>query len=287
MLFFTFFSIFSFSQIVSDVNSKQIQNSIIVSYQLETSVPCKISLFFSNNDGQSWIGPLTKVTGDVGDNVKAGFHNITWSVLEEYAEFIGDNIKFKVESEISKDLFESEIGTQHWQIRNLDVSTYRNGDIIPQVQGGDQWSNLTTGAWCYYENNEKNGQTYGKLYNWYAVNDPRGLAPVGYHIPSKSEWRTLVNYLGGDDKAFQKMKSSKGWKFNCNGNNSDDFDGKPGGCRVRGGSFSYIGFFTGWWSSTESSNGAWFHKVDCENFEKGGDIPYDKKYGFSVRCIRD
>ncbi len=91
------------------------------------------------------------------------------------------------------------IGTQNWCPKNLNVSTYRNGEAIPQVQDSTEWANLETGAWCYYENKTKNSTTYGKLYNWFAVNDPRGLAPTDYHIPSDAEWTTLTDYLGGAD----------------------------------------------------------------------------------------
>ena len=89
------------------------------------------------------------------------------------------------------------IGNQTWTTKNLNVSKYRTGDLIPQVQDPTLWDNLTTGAWCYYENNSANGTIYGKLYNWYAVTDSRGLAPTGYHIPNNSEFMTLINYLGG------------------------------------------------------------------------------------------
>ena len=98
-----------------------------------------------------------------------------------------------------------QIGNQTWTKENLDVATYRNGDPIPEVQAASTWSTLTTGAWCYYANNTANGTTYGKLYNWYAVNDPRGLAPNGYHIPTDAEWTTLSTYLGGVPIAGGKM----------------------------------------------------------------------------------
>ena len=91
-----------------------------------------------------------------------------------------------------------QIGTQIWTTKNLDVTTYRNGDVIPQVTSPAQWVELTTGAWCYYENKSENGTTYGKLYNWFAVKDSRGLAPAGYHIPTAAEWTILVNFLGGE-----------------------------------------------------------------------------------------
>ena len=104
------------------------------------------------------------------------------------------------------------IGSQVWTSSNLNVEIYRNGDVIPQVKDEKAWKELTTGAWCYYNNDPSNGTKYGKLYNWYAVNDPRGLAPKGYHIPTDAEWSTLIDYLGGEDLAVSKMKSLRGWK---------------------------------------------------------------------------
>ena len=99
------------------------------------------------------------------------------------------------------------IGTQIWTTKNLDVTTYRNGDTIPEVTDSS-WGGLTTGAWCYVNNDPATNATYGKLYNWYAVNDPRGLAPTGYHIPTDTEFITLFNYLGGATVAGGKMKTT-------------------------------------------------------------------------------
>ena len=100
------------------------------------------------------------------------------------------------------------IGTQTWTQTNLNVSHYRNGDIIPQVTDPTAWANLTTGPWCYYNNDPANGAIYGKLYNWYAVNDPRGLAPIDYHIPTDAEWTIIIDYFGGENIAGGKMKST-------------------------------------------------------------------------------
>ena len=171
--------------------------------------------------------------------------------------------------------------------KNLNVSKYRNGDAIPQVQDADAWSNLTTGAWCYYDNKKSYGTKYGKLYNWYAVNDPRGLAPKGYHIPTDEEWTTLTNYLGGETIAGTKMKSKNGWKDDGNGTNTSGFAGLPGGYRYSNGNFFNIGAIGNWWSSSETStNYAWSRYLGNNN----GNVNryyYDKHYGFSVRCLRD
>ena len=194
------------------------------------------------------------------------------------------------------------IGTQTWTSKNLEVTKYRNGEEIPQVKNKKNWANLTTGAWCYYENKTANGTTYGKLYNWFAVNDPRGLAPKGYHIPTDAEWTILTDYLGGDTIAGTKMKSTSGWDNNGNGTNTSGFAGLPGGYRKslirksRNGlirksrirrirkKFNGIGDFGYWWSSSEDgADSAW-----CRNLNDNVNR-YDrrKRDGFSVRCLRD
>ena len=182
------------------------------------------------------------------------------------------------------------IGNQTWTLKNLDVATYRNGDPIPEVQALSTWTNLTTGAWCYYENNTANGTTYGKLYNWYAVNDPRGLAPKGYHIPTDAEWTTLSSYLGGTVTAGGKMKeagTSHWLSPNTNATNSSGFTGLPGGFRYSIGSFYSIGAFGYWWSSSEFNTSSALYRY---LYYSGGYVDrddLDKQNGFSVRCLRD
>ena len=182
---------------------------------------------------------------------------------------------------------EIKIGAQTWTGKNLDLESYRNGDAIPQVQDKKAWSNLKTGAWCYYENYTANGTTYGKLYNWYAVIDPRGLAPEGYHIPTDVEWTTLTVYLGGYSIAGTKMKSTSGWENNGNGNNTSGFAGLPSGYRGNNGNFYIIGAYGTWWSFSElNSNDAWFRNLNNKN----GIVSIgtnSKRHGFSVRCIKD
>ena len=180
---------------------------------------------------------------------------------------------------------EIKIGTQTWTTKNLDVTKYRNGDAIPQVQDKNAWAKLKTGAWCYYENNTANGTTYGKLYNWFAVNDTRGLAPKGYHIPTDAEWTILTDNLG--EEAGTKMKSTSGWDNNGNGTNTSGFAGLPGGFRYNYGYFYYIGAYGSWWSSSEyNPNNALYRGLGYSN----GNVyrSYGSKLsGFSVRCLRD
>lgn len=194
------------------------------------------------------------------------------------------------------------IGTQVWMTSNLNVSMYRDGTAIPQVTNPTQWLNLTTGAWCYYENNTANGPVYGKLYNWYAVAgiydaasaaNPtlrKTLAPTGYHVPSKTEWTTLVTFLGTDFVAGGKMKAvgTLHWiSPNSGATNSSGFTGLPGGCR-RGVSLFYdIGYTGSWWSSTEfSTSDAWYRYVSHYN-SRANQSYNTKDYAYSVRCLRD
>jgi uncharacterized protein (TIGR02145 family) len=183
-----------------------------------------------------------------------------------------------------------KIGNQEWASENLNVSTFRNGDAIPEAQTKEAWEKAGQEgkpAWCYYDNALKNGNKYGRLYNWYAVTDPRGLAPSGWHIPSDAEWTTLVDYLGGEDEAGHKMKSKAGWDDNGNGSNASGFSGLPGGLRYIQGPFSIVGDVGYWWSSTEDyTNHAWSRNLSYYNGFVYRNY-YFKTNGFSVRCLRD
>jgi uncharacterized protein (TIGR02145 family) len=183
------------------------------------------------------------------------------------------------------------ICSQIWMLNNLEVTTYRNGDPIPQVTDSIQWVNLTTGAWCWMDNDSANyASNYGKLYNWYAVNDPRGLAPMGWHVPSDAEWTTLSTCLGGDAVAGGAMKETgtTHWASpNTLATNSSGFTGLPGGLRDDGGAFSVVGGLGAWWSSTEGgTRGAWDRNLiySLGSIGRGNDHKQD---GFSVRCLRD
>ena len=191
-------------------------------------------------------------------------------------------------------------GTQVWSNTNLDVTTYRDGTPIPQVTDPIAWANLTTGAWCYYDNSSTDGATYGKLYNWYAVagihdNDPntpnKVLAPTGWHVPSDAEWTTLITYLGGENIAGGKMKATGTtlWQTpNTAATNLSGFNGLPGGFRDESGSFNSKGFMGGWRSSTESDQTNAFERLISAN---SGSVTRcslcSKIDGSSVRLVRD
>ena len=194
------------------------------------------------------------------------------------------------------------IGYQVWMAENLNVDKFRNGDLIPEAKTDEEWKNAGENgqpAWCFYENDPANETKYGKLYNWFAVNDPRGLSPVGYHIPSDQEWTILTDYLGGEVAAGCKIKSSCGWSENGNGTNDSGFSGLPGGYRHQYGSFFYVGYLGNWWSSTEKGNYKYYWSSTeagtCLAWSRG--LSYrsgrfirgasDEADGFSVRCLRD
>jgi uncharacterized protein (TIGR02145 family) len=183
------------------------------------------------------------------------------------------------------------IGTQVWMQKNLDVSLYRNGDIIPQVTDPAKWAKLTTGAWCWYNNDSATGAIYGKLYNWYAIHDSRGLAPAGWHIPSDIEWNVISNFLGTNAKnAGGKMKETGTAHWldpNVNAINSSGFIALGGGYRDNLGKFAYINFLGYWWTSTGNlPKNAWCRRL----VSYGGfmdRMSYEKTKGFSVRCVKD
>lgn len=184
----------------------------------------------------------------------------------------------------------ASIGTQVWMQKNLELTTYRNGDVIPQVTDPTAWSNLTTGAWCYYNNDSANGVIYGKLYNWYAVTDSRGLAPVGWHVSTDAEWTTLTNYLGGLTIAGGAMKETGTTHWlspNTGATNSSGFTGLPGGNIHYNGTIYGIGSYGYWWSSsagiTTNANTLSYNNSSANI----GIVNNYKTSGFSVRCLKD
>ena len=179
---------------------------------------------------------------------------------------------------------------QKWMQKNLNVSRFRNGDIIPQVTNIKTWTNLTSPAWCYYNNDAANGTIYGKIYNGYAVNDPRGLAPLGYHIPTDTEWTSLTNCLGGELIAGGKLKETGNsyWlQPNSNATNSSGFSGLPGGFRNTGSSFQELGYYGNFWSSLGNATYAIPRTLNYNNGTISLIDAYDDADGFSVRCIKD
>lgn len=180
---------------------------------------------------------------------------------------------------------------QEWLAENLRTTTYANGDPIPNVTDNTAWTQLTTGAWAHYDNNANYQNPYGKLYNWYAVADPRNVCPTNWHVPTDAEWTVLTDYLGGVSVAGGKMKSTgtQYWQApNTGATNERGFSGLPGGLRFDyNGAFSSLGYNGLWWSASESgAEAAWHRGLNYNNagISLGN---YLKRSGFSVRCLRD
>ena len=190
------------------------------------------------------------------------------------------------------------IGEQCWFAENLRNENYENGDAIPAGLSSSEWESTSSGAVAVYNEDASNLETYGRLYNWYAVNDARGMCPSGWHVPTDGEWMTMEMALGmseaeandtgyrGTDQGAQ-MKTDYGWSGGGNGTDSSGFSGLPGGYRVySNGNFDYAGDGGSWWSSSPNESDAW-----CRGINIGTSYVYranlNQRNGYSVRCVRD
>ena len=221
----------------------------------------------------------------------------------------GNEVSFKTNSltnliDADSNIYKTiAIGSQVWMKENLRVSKFRNGSAIPTNLTDAAWQSTTSGAFAIYNNNIGNDTIYGKLYNWYAVADPRGLCPAGWHVPTEQDWQLLTKYLdqtadtsqccsnsaGGKMKSIGTLQSASGlWQDpNAYATNISGFSGLPGGCRLYDGSYPFSGYYGHWWTSTEKTSvNAWRrflgHEIGHINrsFEA-------KVSGYSVRCIKD
>ena len=190
------------------------------------------------------------------------------------------------------------IGSQEWMAENLKTSIYLNGDAIPVVTDNGQWSDLVSGARCYYNNDNQNDCPYGMLYNWYAVSDVRNVCPTGWHVPTDEDWSLIINYLdpnalGGNNSnnAGDKMKNV-GFQYwlllNQNASNSSGFSGLPYGYRSGdNGSSLYLGNYGYWWSSSEINLSASWYRLLYFNSGSCTRDYTNKKDGYSVRCLKN
>lgn len=194
----------------------------------------------------------------------------------------GDNSKTNQPATVKQAI---KIGDQTWISVNLSTSAFKNGDTIPQAKTDEEWKSAGEAgkpAWCYYNNDPKSGKKYGKLYNWFAVSDQRGLAPAGWHIADDTEWGALVDYLGGEAAAAPKMKSAGKTDTTACG-----FAGLPGGYRNDDGSFGSIDSTGAWWTTSEGeTRGAWCRSLPGD-YSNVNHCLFYKKMGLSVRCIKD
>jgi hypothetical protein len=266
-----------------NINLKEIEIQGLKLYNVKASIVKKLDAPLLL--GQSAISKLGKIELDFQNNILTIRNNQNQnSKTNNSTEFCQDydGLRYKVVG----------INGRIWMAENLNVSHYKNGDTIPQVRDPEEWDNLTTGAWCYYNNEPKMGNVYGKLYNWYAVIDPRGIAPEGWSVPKKEDFISLINFLGEKD-AGKKMKEKSGWKpwfddvekkyIVGNGNNVSRFTGLPGGWRWGGDDFSMIYEIGVWWTCEISP-----YYFDLVNGRDDMDhLGCKMNWGLSIRCIKD
>ena len=241
-------------------------------------------------------------SGDFTSSITGLYGNTTYYVrayaINSASVGYGNDISFTTEEEITEPVADIDgniyntvaIGSQVWIAENLKVTHFRNGDPIPDITDDTEWENNTTGAYCNYNNNTTLADIYGRLYKWEAVDDSRNISPVGWHVASANEWRTLVDFLGGEEVAGGKMKQTgSSWVSpNTGATNESGFSALPGGCRRHDGDYIWIGEIAKFWSSTHSydDNAYSFtlYSGDSQISEGNGGTG---GFGFSVRCVKD
>lgn len=206
--------------------------------------------------------------------------------------YLNPNLTYGVVSDVEGNNYSTiQIGTQTWMAENLKVGKYRNGDAIPYIGNTGNWSIQSAGAYTYYDSDPTNNVVYGKLYNWFTTQDPRGLCPSGWHVPSHNEWIVLTNFLGGNAVAGGKMKSTapNTWILpNVDATNSSGFSGLPGGFRSNQETSYNKGDYGFWFSSTEyTSSAAWIRHLESISGKMITDDFTFKVIGYSIRCVKD
>lgn len=182
------------------------------------------------------------------------------------------------------------IGTQVWMVEDLKVTKYRNGDPIPNVTEGTAWGNLTSGAYCDYDNEASYSAIYGRIYNWYAVDDNRNIAPAGWHVATQAEWNTLVAFLGGNNVAGGKLKETgtTHWQSpNTGATNETGFTALPGGARGFQNVYSNLGIDNSWWTATANDATTAFGRYVTFSTSNCFAYSVGKESGSHVRCVKD
>jgi len=280
-------------------------------FLFETSVHviCKdedgISYYLSLDNGLTWDRRAINTTITKRKSFypsltfSGGFVHTLYTAIDDmktavfYNRFTSDDLVWMFKpctkvTDIDKNVYRTVvIGNQEWMAQNLNVEHYRNGDIIPQVKDNEQWTKLKTGAWCYYKNDPKNGNTYGKLYNWYAVTDPRGLAPVGWHIPDNSDWTKLIKNLGGVNISDIQLQSESWNSLNIDSVTKSGISILHAGMRFFDeGGFNYLLETGDYWTSSKHKNeNVWI--IILKTYPGYFRTSFPKTEGLSVRCVRD
>lgn len=231
-------------------------------------------------------------------SILSGLNTITTYYIKAYATnaagtAYGNQLSFTTNEQVTDydgNIYDmATIGTQVWMKENLKTTHYNDGAQIQLVTDNTTWANMTSGAYCYYNNNTSYDDIYGALYNWYTVNTGK-LCPTGWHVPTDAEWTTLTDYLGGASVAGGKLKEAgtEHWQSqNTGATNESVFTALPGGGRGINGMFYGIGTNGYWWSSTEYGTDYAWHREMYYGSVKVYRNNYILVNGFSVRCLRD
>jgi uncharacterized protein (TIGR02145 family) len=191
-----------------------------------------------------------------------------------------------------------KIGNQEWMVDNLRTTRYADESVIPQVNNITTWQNTNMGAWSWYDTTNNYDLPYGKLYNWYAVSDVKGLCPAGWHVPTDAEWTVLVTFLDPGAVVVNGIQSQTAgglmkesglahWVYpNDGASNQSGFTGLPGGRRTSNGVFTMLGFEGSWWTSTADLDNGWLRAlVYNHDYVLRGSML--KTSGYSVRCLKN
>jgi hypothetical protein len=286
-----------------------IQKSISQNVGIGTSNPSPSAQLEVSSTNKGFLPPrMTTAQRNTITNPADGLQifNTTTNCLEIYISGYWQNIYCSIYTSVN-DIDGNEYPTvvicnKLFSKNNLSVSRYRNGDIIPNVTDSAAWNNLTTGAWCWYKNDSATyAATYGKLYNWYAVADPRGLAPEGWHVTSDADWNKLIKCLDpiADTAAASssqsllaggtlKFSGTDFWSSpNTGATDSVSFSALPGGYRGNNSIFSNASLYGYWWTSSAKDALTSYYRVLFYNNTRINRIAFNKKYGYSVRIMKD
>lgn len=246
---------------------------------------------FKDPDDGTWKmkGPFENLGIKLDDNSSNEFLNLFRNNYEPFSfEIRAAEKRMNTFKSVKIDDKSVKINEQIWMTENLNVDRFRNGDPIPEAKTSEEWTKAGEEgkpAWCYYDNNPENGKKYGKLYNWYAVNDKRGLAPKGWHIPTKAEFETLNTTV---DNNYNTLKAINQGSESRAGTNSSGFSVLPAGYRQCSSStFGNLGEVTGLWSSTEDDSASAQYLGMSDDLSTIGFYGTFKGTGLSVRCVKD
>jgi len=260
-----------------------------------------IEVFASDDNGDTWDYDISTTSGDIGTVAVGTGKSIAWDFGADHPDTYTNQLVVKITAEdevfltdYDGNVYETvRINGKLWTKTNLKVTHYRNGVAIPEVLDNSAWGNLTSGAYTYCNGDENNTVTYGLLYNWYAVDDSRSIAPEGWHVATNDEWQAMVDYLGGDSVAGGKLKEAglTHWSSpNIGATNQTGFTGLPAGFRDSYGGYGGLTDYTHFWTSSmvtflgQTKPSEWrLHTSESRIVRIDG---YEKN-GFSVRLVRD